>query len=196
MAIKSQKSDTAPMMEARPSDIVQDTDVVVMRYSKQAIMPDLIRAVAGIVLCGGISLVPGVIELLRWIGLGLSILFIVYLVRTILRMKIRIHVSEYGMRLTGMTDGTAFAWPELAGFRLRYFSTRRDGKKGWFELTLTAPGSKIVTESTLDGFDKLLSLARDAAQDNGLMVDDITRTNLMRMDEAETLVRAASRAAR
>ena len=96
------------------------------------------------------------------------------------------------MRLSNLRGGTAFAWSELSRFRLRYFSTRRDGKKGWFELTLQAGDSKIVTESTLEGFDDLLEIARDWAKDNQLLVDDITRTNLMRMDEAETMVQAAA----
>lgn len=77
-------------------------------------------------------------------------------------------------------------------FRLRYFSTKRDGNKGWFELTLQAGEAKIVAESTLDGFDDLLEISRDWAKDNQLLVDDVTRTNLMRMDEAETLVKAAA----
>ena len=91
-----------------------------------------------------------------------------------------------------MRGGTAFAWSELSKFRLRYFSTKRDGNKGWFELTLQAGDAKIVAESTLVGFDELLDISRDWAKDNQLLVDDVTRTNLMRMDEAETLVRAVA----
>ena len=57
---------------------------------------------------------------------------------------------------------------------------------------LQAGDAKIVAESTLDGFDDLLEISRDWAKDNQLLVDDVTRTNLMRMDEAETLVKAAA----
>ena len=166
------------------------TDITVMQYPRRVVMPDLIRSVLGIVLCTGIAFTPDVIELLRWIAGALILLFLVYLLRTLFRLGARIHVSDYGVRQSGVMSGSAFGWPELTGFRLRYFSTRRDGKKGWFEMTLDAAGTKLVAESTLNGFGRLLELARDAANENEIMIDDVTRTNLMRMDEAENLVRA------
>lgn len=171
----------------------ESNDVIAMRYRGRTMMPDMLRSGLGLVLCLVIAVVPGIIEFLHWTAAGLSILFVLYLVRTVWRLQSRLYVSEYGVRQSGLFEGTAFAWPELSDFRLRYFSTRRDGKKGWFEMTLRAPGAKVVVESTLEGFDRLLELARDAARDNALLVDDITRTNLMRMDEAETMVRAASK---
>jgi hypothetical protein len=172
---------------------IRNTDVQVMKYPRRVVMPDLIRSVIGMVLCAGIAVTPDIIELLRWVAAALILLFLVYLVRTLLRMQSRLHVSEYGIRQSGVLSGSAFGWSELSGFRLRYFSTRRDGKKGWFEMTLWAEGTKLVVESTLQGFDRLLDLARDAAIENQLMIDDVTRTNLMRLDEADNIVRAQVR---
>ncbi|WP_143181961.1 hypothetical protein [Thalassospira sp. TSL5-1] len=168
----------------------RNTDITVMQYPRRVVMPDLIRSVLGIVLCAGIAFTPDVIELLRWIAGALILLFLGYLLRTLFRLGARIHVSDYGVRQSGVMSGSAFGWSELTGFRLRYFSTCRDGKKGWFEMTLEAAGTKLVAESTLNGFGRLLELARDAANENQIMIDDVTRTNLLRMDEADNLVKA------
>ncbi|AUG52739.1 hypothetical protein CSC3H3_08475 [Thalassospira marina] len=168
----------------------RNTDITVMSYPRRVVMPDLIRSFLGIVLCAGIAATPDIIELLRWIAAALILLFVVYLLRTLFRLRSRMHVSDYGVRQSGVFSSSAFGWSELSGFRLRYFSTRRDGKKGWFEMTLHAAGTKLVAESSLQGFGRLLELARDAASDNQIMIDDVTRTNLLRLDEADNLVRA------
>ncbi|WP_143589598.1 hypothetical protein [Thalassospira mesophila] len=183
----------AAQIEVRQAADTRTTDIVVMKYPRRVVMPDLIRAVLGMVLCAGIAIAPDIIELLRWVAGALILLFAIYLLRTLVRMQSRVHVSEYGVRQSGVLSGAPFGWSELSGFRLRYFSTRRDGKKGWFEMTLQAAGTKLVAESTLQGFGHLLDLARDAATENQLMIDDVTRTNLMRLDEADNIMRAQAR---
>ena len=171
---------------------VGDSEVQTMGYPSKLMAPDLAKSVVGLLICGVIALIPEMLEIIQWTAAGLALLFVFYFARTILRFQSKIYVSEYGIRLSSLRGGTAFAWPELSKFRLRYFSTKRDGNKGWFELTLQAGEAKIVAESTLDGFDDLLEISRDWAKDNQILVDDVTRTNLMRMDEAETLVQAAA----
>ena len=169
-----------------------DGDVQMMAYPPKLMAPDLAKSVVGLLICGVIALIPDMLSIIKWTAAGLALLFVFYFARTLMRFQSKLYVSEYGIRLSEIRGGTAFAWPELSKFRLRYFSTKRDGNKGWFELTLQAGESKIVAESTLDGFDDLLEISRDWAKDNHLLVDDVTRTNLMRMDEAETLVQAAA----
>ncbi|WP_033069526.1 hypothetical protein [Thalassospira australica] len=171
---------------------VGDSEVQTMAYPAKLMAPDLAKSVVGLLICGVMALIPDMLEIIQWTAAGLALLFVFYFARTIIRFQSKIFVSEYGIRLSSIRGGTAFAWPELSKFRLRYFSTKRDGNKGWFELTLHAGDAKIVAESTLDGFDDLLEISRDWAKDNQLLVDDVTRTNLMRMDEAQTLVKAAA----
>ena len=171
---------------------VGDSDVQMMSYPPKLMAPDLAKSIVGLLICGVIALIPDMLEIIQWTAAGLAFLFVFYFARTLIRFQSKLFVSEYGIRLSSLRGGTAFAWPELSKFRLRYFSTKRDGNKGWFELTLHAGETKIVAESTLDGFDDLLEISRDWAKDNQLLVDDVTRTNLMRMDEAETLVQAAA----
>ena len=171
---------------------VGDSEVQTMGYPSKLMAPDLAKSIVGLLICGVIALIPEMLAIIQWTSAGLALLFVFYFARTVIRFQSKIYVSEYGIRLSSLRGGTAFAWPELSKFRLRYFSTKRDGNKGWFELTLQAGDAKIVAESTLDGFDDLLEISRDWAKDNQLLVDDVTRTNLMRMDEAETLVKAAA----
>ncbi|WP_417828781.1 hypothetical protein [Thalassospira sp.] len=171
---------------------VTDRQVQTMAYPPKLMAPDLAKSVVGMLICGVIALIPDMLSIIQWTAAGLALLFVFYFARTVIRFQSKIYVSEYGIRLSSIRGGTAFAWPELSKFRLRYFSTKRDGNKGWFELTLHGGDAKIVAESTLDGFDDLLEISRDWAKDNQLLVDDVTRTNLMRLDEAQTLVKAAA----
>jgi hypothetical protein len=171
---------------------VRDRDVQMMSYPPKLMAPDLAKSIVGLLICGVIALIPDMLAIIQWTAAGLALLFLFYFARTLVRFQSKLFVSEYGIRLSSIRGGTAFAWSELSKFRLRYFSTKRDGNKGWFELTLQAGEAKIVAESTLDGFDDLLEISRDWAKDNQILVDDVTRTNLMRMDEAETLVQAAA----
>jgi hypothetical protein len=171
---------------------VGDNEVQMMGYPPKLMAPDLAKSVVGLLICGVIALIPEMLSVITWTAAGLALLFVFYFARTLIRFQSKLYVSEYGIRLSSMRGGTAFAWSELSKFRLRYFSTKRDGNKGWFELTLQAGEAKIVAESTLEGFDDLLEISRDWAKDNNILVDDITRTNLMRMDEAQTLVKAAA----
>ncbi|MCC9622684.1 hypothetical protein LPB41_13375 [Thalassospira sp. MA62] len=173
-------------------DGVRDRDVHMMGYPAHLMAPDLAKSIVGLLVCCVIALIPDMLVIIKWTAGGLALLFVFYFVRTLLRFQSKLFVSEYGIRLSTIRGGTAFAWPELSRFRLRYFSTKRDGQKGWFELTLQAGNAKIVAESTLQGFYELLDISRDWAKDNQLLVDDVTRTNLMRLDEAESLVQAAA----
>ncbi|MEK9842279.1 MULTISPECIES: hypothetical protein [unclassified Thalassospira] len=184
--------EAAPNVDPVKPAGVGDSDVQMMSYPPKLMAPDLAKSIVGLLICGVIALIPDMLEIIQWTAAGLALLFVFYFARTLIRFQSKLFVSEYGIRLSSLRGGTAFAWPELSKFRLRYFSTKRDGNKGWFELTLHAGETKIVAESTLDGFDDLLEISRDWAKDNQLLVDDVTRTNLMRMDEAETLVQAAA----
>lgn len=183
----SAESAVDPLMPAAGGRNVQ-----VMGYPPKLMAPDMAKSVVGVLVCCVIALIPDMLKIIQWTAAGLALLFIFYFARTLIRVQSKIYVSEYGIRLASLRGGTAFAWSELSKFRLRYFSTKRDGNKGWFELTLQAGDAKIVAESTLEGFYDLLEISRDWAKDNNILVDDVTRTNLMRMDEAQTLVQAAA----
>lgn len=171
---------------------VSEGDVQMLAYPTKAMAPDLAKSIVGLLICIVMAVIPDMLSIIQWTAAGLALLFIFYFARTMLRFQQKIYISEYGIRLSSIYGGTAFAWPELSKFRLRYFSTKRDGNKGWFELTIQAHGAKIVAESSLVGFDELLDISRDWAKDNQILVDDVTRTNLMRIVEAETLVKAAA----
>ena len=59
-----------------------------------------------------------------------------------------------------------------------YFSTRRDHREGWLELTLGFDGGRVSVDSRLRGFDQLLDRALVAARANAVELSMATRRNL------------------
>ena len=105
-------------------------------------------------------------------------LFAVYTVRTLLRQLTVFHSGEQGIAAHGPL-ASAIAWRDLADLRLRYFSTRRDRKDGWMQLTLRGGGRTMRLESPLIGFADIADRAADAARANGLNLNDATTNNLV-----------------
>jgi len=149
------------------------------RYPTRRLMEDYARGAAGLVFLA-IALVP-----MHWIlhlvfGL-VAVLLLSFGVRTYLRGRSRIVLDDSGIAVVGPRS-RRLDWTALAGFKLRYFSTRRDRKQGWMELTLTGPGAKLAIESQIDGFEAIVRRAAAAAKARGLTVDPSTAGNLVALD--------------
>lgn len=70
------------------------------------------------------------------------------------------------------------AWRDIAGVRLRHFTTRRaEPGSGWMELRLTGPGSRVTIDSELDGFLAVARAAHGAACARGITFDSATEDN-------------------
>ncbi|USG61174.1 hypothetical protein NBZ79_18620 [Sneathiella marina] len=72
----------------------------------------------------------------------------------------------------------AIKWEELGGFKLSYYSTRRDREAGWMHLKLKGKGLGLGIDSTISEFDELVKLAHVAASMNGVVFDASTIRNL------------------
>ena len=149
------------------------------RYPARSLMEDYARGAAGLVFLG-IALVP-----MHWVlhlvfGL-VAALLLSFGVRTFLRGRSRIVLDEGGIAIVGPI-GKRVAWTALDGLKLRYFSTRRDRKRGWMELTVRGAGAKLAIESQIDGFEEIVRAAAKAAVARGLTVDPSTEGNLAAMD--------------
>jgi hypothetical protein len=146
-------------------------------YPAGAMLGDYLRAAAGLVPClfllfsGPVGTVPGVILA------GLSVIFGVFLLRTILRHLTRIEMSEEGVRTAGLWRA-AIAWDALDRMKLGYYSTRRDRKAGWMQLELGAGRSRVRLDSRIEGFDAVVRRAAEVAQAHGLELNEATQTNL------------------
>jgi hypothetical protein len=149
------------------------------RYPARSLLEDYARGAAGLVFLG-VALVPMHWALHLVFGL-VAALLLSFGVRTFLRGRSRIVLDEDGMAIVGPI-GKRVAWTALDGLKLRYFSTRRDRKRGWMELTVRGAGAKLAVESQIDGFEEIVRAAAKAAVARGLTVDPSTEGNLAAMD--------------
>jgi hypothetical protein len=149
------------------------------RYPARNLMEDYARGAAGLVFLA-IACVP-----MHWVlhlifGL-MALLLLSFGVRTYLRGRSRIVLDATGIAVIGPRS-KRLAWADLAQLKLRYFSTRRDRKRGWMELNLKGGGASLAVESQIEGFEEIVRQAARAAMARGLTVDPSTEGNLAAMD--------------
>jgi hypothetical protein len=137
------------------------------RHDFGSLAGDYTVAAAGLALTAGpLALLP-VVPAVAW-GLGIAAAgFALHGLRTAFQ-----HASPLELTPDGLSRGgplpRRILWDRLDGIRLRYFSTRRDGARGWMQLTLKENGNRIRIESTLPGFDDIVRRAVRAAAIPGL----------------------------
>ncbi len=85
---------------------------------------------------------------------GLAAVFGVYGLRTALRQATRYGFDDHGVWSVGPIS-RAIKWDELANLKLSYYTTKRDGTSGWWQLDIKGRDSRMRLESTLDGFGAL-----------------------------------------
>jgi hypothetical protein len=149
------------------------------RYPTRNLIEDYARGAAGLVFLA-VALVPMHWALHLVFGV-IAALLLGFGVRTLLRGRSTIVLDDTGIAVVGPL-AKRLAWSALDGLRLRYFSTRRDRKRGWMELTLSAAGTKLAIESQIEGFETIVRRAAAAAAARGLSVDPSTEGNLAALD--------------
>ncbi len=152
-----------------------------LRYPRQTLWADYIRAAAGAGLCAG----PVVaLDVNRWLELVFGagfLLFGTFFVRTALRQRTRYILSAETLCADGPA-GALVEWNRLDRLKLSYYSTKRDRSGGWMQLAVGSAGSGTVRiDSALDGFYDIVERAAQAAQANGLELSPATRANLRSM---------------
>jgi hypothetical protein len=167
-----------------------DASGEILRYRRQPLVADMVRAAVGVILTGGpllfVELSPATLIIFG----GLATVFAFFGVRTLLRSYNEIELSEAGVKIRGVLGGD-IAWRQVNGMKLGYYTTRRDRQGGWMQLTLQGGGRRLRFDSTLEGFDRLARRAVRAATANGAVLSSATLANLAAMDiavpEAATL---------
>jgi len=152
-----------------------------LRYPRQTLWADYIRAGAGAVLCG-LPLV--LIEVNNWVAgiLGAGfLLFAAFFARTALRQATRYVLGPDTLCADGPA-GTLVEWNRLDRMKLSYFSTKRDRSDGWMQLSVGSTGSRTLkVDSALEGFYDIVARAAQAAETAGLPLSVATRANLRSM---------------
>ena len=153
------------------------------RYPVKELVSDYIRAGFGVLIPVSLMLFTGLLPLVFYIMMALAVLFGIYGLRTALRQATVLIVDDHGVRQEGPL-GAIFdrkvSWARMRDFRLRYFSTRRDGTEGWMQLILRDREGRgsIRIDSHLPGFDDITQQVYEAARDNGLAIDPTSANNL------------------
>jgi hypothetical protein len=152
-----------------------------LRYPRQTLWADYLRAAAGVVLCG----VPlALLKVNPWLALILGagfVLFGLFFVRTALRQRTRFVLAPDTLCADGPA-GTVVEWSRLDRMKLSYSSTKRDRSDGWMQLTIgSGRGRAVKVDSSLDGFYDIVERAARAAETVGLQLSATTRVNLRSM---------------
>lgn len=152
-----------------------------LRYPRQALMADYIRAASGALLCGAPLLL---LDVNRWLALVLGagfLLFALFFVRTALRQMTRYVLGPDTLCADGPA-GTLVEWSRLDRMKVSYYSTKRDRSGGWMQLAVGSAGGRLVkVDSSIDGFYDIVERATRAAEGAGLELSDATRANLRAM---------------
>ena len=147
------------------------------RHTLRTLAPDYIRAGGGMMLTVGPLLFAQTTGTVAWIlGAGL-ILFAGYAIHTAIRHASTVRCDENGISVTGPLQ-RAVDWVDLTDIRLRYFSTRRDGRNGWMQLIVKGPHANIRIESTLTGFKDIVAVAVKMAERNEIQLSPTTLGNI------------------
>ena len=121
------------------------------RYLPQKLLPDYLRAAAGLAICAGLcALAPNVAAVLVIFG-ALGLLFGLFMLQTVQKQMLMLKVTEDGIG-KGTDSAHAKAWRELQALRLRYYALRRNKPGGWMALRLDFPGQRIGIEFQYRGF--------------------------------------------
>ncbi|MBM3502663.1 MAG: hypothetical protein FJX65_02200 [Alphaproteobacteria bacterium] len=133
-------------------------------YPLRSLIADDLRALAGLLLTAGPLFLAALAPVVAYVLSGLSVLFLVFAIKALLRHTTAIEIGEGGVE-DRTWPGRTIRWEDLAKVQLRYFSTRRDREAGWMTLRLAAPGARITIESTIEGFEDILrSVARESTR--------------------------------
>jgi len=147
------------------------------RYSLHNLLPDYLRGGAGLIVgAGGWLLAPGVLHIIVIFG-GLTVLFLLFTMRTVARQYTRIEMTEDAI----ISDGTrrlTLHWNDLDRVKLRYYSTRRNRSGGWMTLKLASGRTAISVDSNIDGFDAIAARTARMLIENHAIADDVTLANL------------------
>ncbi|MFN3461530.1 MAG: hypothetical protein ACK4ZN_11020 [Oceanibaculum sp.] len=151
--------------------------VTELRYQREAIRADYIRAAIGLAFAvAPLLFIPRIHWIFAVILAVLGVLFLAFGVRTWLRGRTLVLASPEGLTLQDHRR-RHLPWEALEEVRLAYFSTRRDRSQGWMQLTLIGNGTKISLDSPLDHFHEIAEEAARHVRARSLPVSTATVLN-------------------
>lgn len=152
-------------------------NLAIYRYPFRNLVGDYLRAALGV----GLLSMPffhsfGAHWMISLVLAALLGLFGSFGFATAIRQFSQVLADEHGLRLLGPRR-VALPWNEISEVDLRYFSTRREKRDGWFQVKVKGKGGQIKADSNLDDFDGFLAFLATAITRHGLPVSRIAREN-------------------
>ena len=145
-------------------------------YPPGCMFADYLRTAVGLLLTLGpiifLSLPPVTLAIL----LSMAAMFAVFGLQAWRRQGSRVDVTHEF--ITAHPGGPRLAWSEITNMSLAYFSTWRDGRKGWMELKLSVGRQSIRFDSRLDGFVDIAERAAGAVDAQRVILDPATARNM------------------
>lgn len=151
------------------------------RYPLRELVGDYGRAALGLALTGGPLLLASPSSAMIWLLAPLALLFAIFGLRTAMRQRMTIEMSEEGIERLGAFRAK-IEWEKLNLLKLRYYSSRRgrsrlNASDGWMQATIGSVGRSIRVDSALTDFDAVALRALAAAKAQGVALDESTRHN-------------------
>jgi len=152
------------------------TERTVHRHTFRSLTADYTRSGGGLLVTALPLVTVDTTITVAWMLAAGAFLFAVYGFNTIMRHLGIVECNETAISVSGPFKRVV-AWSEVSDVRLRYFSTRRDGRKGWMQLVVKSPTASVRIESTLIGFADIVALAVKAANKRGIDLSPTTLGN-------------------
>ncbi|NKB55694.1 MAG: hypothetical protein GKS00_05095 [Alphaproteobacteria bacterium] len=113
---------------------------------------------------------------------GLTLLFVVFGIRTGIRHFSVIETTPEMIAAIGPIN-RRIAWGDIAKVDLKYFSTSREKNagKGWMQLKVCGGPKCLKMESNIEGFDQIANKVANAAFRNGAEMTETTVENFTAM---------------
>ena len=146
------------------------------RYPPSAMVSDYLVSGAGLALTVPPLAMFELPAVTVWILAPMSLGFAIHGLGVLRRQRTRVEIDTEGLWFS--PPRRRIAWNEINRFGLAYFSTRRDGARGWMELKLASPAATLRVDSRLERFNELVGRAWSAASRCGVEPDPTTRANL------------------
>ena len=148
-----------------------------LRYPLRTLRADYTRAAFGV---GIVAFPLAAAQLGTTIVVGLTGLLAVFLgygVRTALRHATRYGFDDRGVFAVGPIS-RAIEWGDVVNVTLSYYTIKRDGTSGWWQLDIKGRRSTMRIDSTLDGFGAIAERAVREARARGVALSPTTIENL------------------
>ena len=158
------------------------------RYERQALLADYARAGGGTFMCAALAGLAGPGALVFWPLCGAGLVFVAFGLHVGIKHRSTILVSEDDIARVievplprgalAVLGQRHISWRELRGARLRFFGGRKARTGGIVEMRLRGPGATIRFDNGLECFDRIARHCAFKAQDNGVVLDAATESNL------------------